>query len=179
MSLVEVNGGKTFKEVYKSLFEKEEKKPLEKLKQSIRVVMDDIIKKERREEKIKNEEKNLALRNTDFESVFVKVIKMKKKLEEAKNSKVTDDDEEEFAEEEEEEDDLKLVKIKSGEYKVKEQSIPLRGAKKEEVAEKKEKEPQDNMTKSTVKENKGNHKVVEVVHTSNSGKKGPQDSKKK
>ena len=39
------------------------------------------------------------------------------------------------------------------------------------------------MTKSTVKENRSNHKVVEVVHTSNSGnnedKKGPQDSKKK
>ena len=183
MSLVEIKAGKTFKEVYKSFFEKDEKKPLEKLKKSIRVLLDDIIKKERREEKIKNEEKNLALKNTDFESVFVKVIKMKKKMEEAKNSKVTEEDEDVFAEEEEEEDDLNLVKINSVEYQVKEQSAPLRGAKKEEVTKKKEKEPQDNMTKSTVKENRSNHKVVEVVHTSNSGnnedKKGPQDSKKK
>ena len=98
MSLVEIKAGKTFKEVYKSFFEKDEKKPLEKLKKSIRVLLDDIIKKERREEKIKNEEKNLALKNTDFESVFVKVIKMKKKMEEAKNSKVTEEDEDVFAE---------------------------------------------------------------------------------
>ena len=49
---------------------------------------------------------------------------------------------------------------------------------KEEIAEKK-KEPQDNLSKSKVTENRSNHKVVEVKHLSNKKLEGPQDSVKK
>ena len=57
---------------------------------------------------------------------------------------------------------------------------------KEEIAEKKNKEPQDNIAKSKntqiTDQNTNNHKVVEVKYTSNKNvneEKGPQDSVKK
>ena len=198
MALVEQNDGKKFKDIYRSFFEKDEKKPIEKLRSSIRIILDDIIKKEKRDEKIKNEEDKLVPKDSyygknNFESVFVRVIRMKKKLEEEKNKQINEENNEDSSDDENEEELLNLEKITSGEYKVKERKVaPLRAAKKEEVTEKKEKEPQDNLTKTTVRENRSNHKVVEVVHTNAPVKekeekvekeekeeKGPQDSKKK
>jgi hypothetical protein len=184
MALIEPIEGKKFKEIYRSFFEKDEKKPLEKLKSSIRFLLDDIIKKEKREEKIKKEQDKLVVGDSyygknNFESVFVRVVKIRKKMEEDKNKLLNEENNEDSDEDEE---DLKLEKIASTEYKVKEQKAPLR-AQKKEVTEIKEKEPQDNLTRSHVKENRSNHKVVEVVHTNAPVKekeeKGPQDSKKK
>jgi hypothetical protein len=184
MTLIEPIEGKKFKDIYKSFFEKDEKKPLEKLKSSIRFLLDDIIKKEKREEKIKKEQDKLVGEDSyygknNFESVFVRVVKIRKKMEEDKNKLLNEENNEDSDEDEE---DLKLEKIASTEYKVKEQKAPLR-AQKKEVTEIKEKEPQDNLTRSHVTENRSNHKVVEVVHTNAPVKekeeKGPQDSKKK
>ena len=180
MSLVESNCGKDFKEVYNSLFDKEEKKAVEKFKDSIKKMLEDTLKSEKREEKLKNEQKNIVLRDSyyrknDFESVFVKLIKMKKNNEASKDSQ--NNEENDFiAEEDDEEDDMNLIKIKSGEYQVKEQNVPLRATAEKKVEEKKEKEPQDNLagnkepqdnlTGSKVVENKRNHKVVEIKQTS-------------
>jgi hypothetical protein len=184
MSLVESNCGKDFKEVYNSLFDKEEKNAVEKFRNSIKKLLEDTINSQKREEKLKNEQKNLALRESyyrknDFESVFVKMIKMKKNDEASKDSQ--NNEENEYIEEDDEEDELNLVKIKTGEYTVKEKSEPLRAKaeKKEEekkVEEKKEKEPQDNLSGSKepqdnlagskVVQNRRNHKVVEIKETS-------------
>ena len=203
MSLVESINGKTFKEVYTSYFEKPEKKPLEKLKDSIRKLLDDSVNKQKREERLRNEQKNLLresyYRKNNFESVFVKMIKMKlKDLKESKEKKGDNIEvEDEYVEEEEEEEDelLNLKKIKSGVYEVMEQKVPLRGAKIEEkgikqeeeekevkqeekVIEEKEKQPQDNLSKSKVVNNRSNHKVVEIKYSKND-EKGPKDSVKK
>ena len=184
MSLVESNCGKDFKEVYNSLFDKEEKNAVEKFRNSIKKLLEDTINSQKREEKLKNEQKNLVLRESyyrknDFESVFVKMIKMKKNDEASKDSQ--NNEENEYIEEDDEEDELNLVKIKTGEYTVKEKSEPLRAKaeKKEEekkVEEKKEKEPQDNLSGSKepqdnlagskVVQNRRNHKVVEIKQTS-------------
>ena len=105
-------------------------------------------------------------------------------MEEEKNKQINEENNEDTDDDEDKEVYLNLEKITSSEYKVKEKNVPLRAAKKEEnVFQNKEKEPQDNLTKSTVRENRSNHKVVEVVHTNAPVKeeeeKGPQDSKKK
>ena len=180
MSLIESNFGKDFKEVYTSFFEKEEKKPIDKLKDSIKKLIENAIHAEKREEKLQNEQKKLVLRDSyyrknDFESVFVKMIKMKKKLQESKNATNNEQNDDDYIEEEDEEDELNLIKIKSGEYQVKEQSAPLRAMAVKNESQKKEKEPEDNLTKSKVTKNTGNHKVVEVKHTSNP-KDGPKDN---
>ena len=191
VSLMESIPGKTFKEVYKSYFEKEEKKPIEKLKQSIKKLLESDFIREKREERLKNEQNKLSLResyvkkNNNFESLFVKMIRMKIKSEEEKQKEKENNNIEEvddyIEEEEDEEEELNLLKIKSGEYQVKEKPVPLRAMAlkmKEEIAEKK-KEPQDNLSKSKVTENRSNHKVVEVKHLSNKKLEGPQDSVKK
>ena len=180
MSLIESNFGKDFKEVYTSFFEKEEKKPIDKLKDSIKKLIENAVRAEKREEKLQNEQKKLVLRDSyyrknDFESVFVKMIKMKKKLQESKNATNNEQNDDDYIEEEDEEDELNLIKIKSGEYQVKEQSAPLRAMAVKNESQKKEKEPEDNLTKSKVTKNTGNHKVVEVKHTSNP-KDGPKDN---
>ena len=181
MSIVEPNYGKEFKEVYTSYFEKGEKKPFEKLKDSIKKLIEDALHKEQREERLQNEQNNLVLRDSyyrknDFQSVFVKMIKMKKKMDSQK--KVNEEKEDNFEEEEDEEDELNLIKIKSGEYQVKEKGVPLRAMAVEKNNEKKEKEPQDNIK---VTQERSNHKVVEIKHTSKEDdkEKGPKDSVRK
>ena len=47
MALVEQNDGKKFKDIYRSFFEKDEKKPIEKLRSSIRILLDDNKKRKR------------------------------------------------------------------------------------------------------------------------------------
>ena len=170
MSLVESNYGKDFKDVYTSLFDKEEKKPIEKFKDSIKKLLEETTHTEKREEKLQNEQKKLVLRdaykkNNDFESIFVKMIRIKNKNEDCKKENNEENDNDDYMEEEDEEDEMNLIKIKSGEYKVKEQNKPLTMAEKIEFG-KKEKEPQDNLTKSKVIQNTCNHKVVEVKYTS-------------
>ena len=175
LSLVEDNYGKSFKEVYKSIFD-DGKKAINKLKDSIRKLIDDSLSKEKRQQKLENEHKNIVLRDSyikknNFDSLFVKVIKMKKKLQESMNQNVNEENDDFAVEEEEDEDELNLQKIDSGVYVVKEKSVPLRAqAKKEETSsdKKKEKEPQDNVAKSKAKEN--DNKKEE---------KGPKDSVKK
>ena len=181
MSLFESNYGKDFKDIYVSYFDKVEKEKnvvLDKFKKSIQKLIENAAKIEKREEKIKNEQKKLILRDSyyrknDFESVFVRMIKMKKKMEEEKNKNKGNEenyDNDDYIEEEEDEEDekLNLVKIKSGVYEVKDQSAGLRSGKKEE---KTEKEPQDNIRKN-----------IENKNTSNNTKEeneGPKDSVKK
>ena len=181
MSLIESNCGKTFKEVYKSFFEEDGTKPIDKLKQSIRKILDDIVSSEKRDEKIKEEEKKLLkdsyIQKNNFDSLFVRVIKMKKQLKDSMNQ---NNEDEYIEEEEDEEEDLSLEKIRPGEYQVKERSAALR-AQPKKIEDKKEKEPQDSLTKKHTIINSTNHKVVEVVHHSkaNDNKKGPKDSVKK
>ena len=174
-SLVEDVYGKSFKEVYKSIFDEDGKKAINKLKESIRKLIDDSLNKEKRLAQMENEQKNLVLRDSyikknNFDSLFVKVIKMKEKLKDSKNQNVNEENDDFVEEEEEDEDELNLKKIDSGVYVV-EKSVPLRAqAKKEQTSsdKKKEKEPQDNMTKSKAKENEKNKE-----------EKGPKDSVKK
>ena len=179
MSLIESNCGKTFKEVYKSFFEEDEIKPIDKLKQSIRKILEDIVSLEKRDEKMKEEEKKLLkdslLQKNNFDSLFVRVIKMKKQLKDSMNQ----NNEDEYIEEEEDEED-DLEKIRPGEYQVKQRTAALR-AQPKKIEDKKEKEPQDSLTKKHTIVNSTNHKVVEVVHHSkrNEDKKGPKDSVKK
>ena len=182
MSIVEPNYGKEFKEVYTSFFEKEEKKPIEKLKDSIKKLIEDELHKEQREERLQKEQNNLVLRDSyyrknDFQSVFVKMIRMKKKMDEKKDSQTNEENDEYIEEEEDEEDELNLIKIKSGEYQVKEKSVPLRAmAVEKDDKKEKEKEPQDSVR---VSQERSNHKVVEIKHTSKEDEKGPKDSVKK
>ena len=183
MSIVEANYGKEFKEVYTSFFEKEEKKPIEKLKDSIKKLIEDALHKEQREERLQKEQNNLVLRDSyyrknDFQSVFVKMIRMKKKMDEKKDSQTNEENDDYIEEEEDEEDELNLIKIKSGEYQVKEKSIPLRAIAVEKDDKKKEKEPQDSVR---VTQERSNHKVVEIKHNSKEDDKeqGPKDSVKK
>ena len=149
MSLVESNYGKSFKDIYRSLFEEDGKKPIERLKESIRKVIDDTKFREKREEKVKNELNNIVLNESyymkkeNFDSVLVNVIKMKEKLKEsvteAKDDFIEEDDDDEI--------DLRLQKLESGVYIVKEQNAPLRAQPKlADVLE--EKEPQDSVSKS-------------------------------
>ena len=152
MSIVESNYGKSFKDIYRSLFEEDGKKPIERLKESIRKVIDDTKFREKREEKVKNELKNIVLRDSyymkkeNFDSVLVNVIKMKEKLKESMNQ--GNDVKEDFIEEDDDDEiDLRLQKLESGVYIVKEQNAPLRAqAKKTEVPE--EKAPQDSAPKN-------------------------------
>ena len=214
MSLTESNAGKTFKEVYRSFFEKDEKKPLDKLRESIRKVIDYGLTEKKREQRMKNEQEKLIskdsyYRKNNFESLFVKMIKMKMKSEEEKKKEKEsgiDNDDDYIEEEEQEENDLPLIKIKSGVYEVKEKkkAAPLRAMaqkmkeeivemkknredelaekrKKEENVEKKEKEPQDNVSKSKATQN------TEIKDNTNKKKNvkeekkemGPQDNVKK
>ena len=171
MSLVESNYGKNFKDIYRSLFEEDGKKPIERLKESIRKVIDDTKFREKREEKVKNELNNIVLRDSyymkkeNFDSVLVNVIKMKEKLKESKNQ--DNEVKEDFIEEDDDDEiDLRLQKIESGVYIVKEQNVPLRAqAKKAEVP--KEKAPQDNVKNKNIKKNE------------DEPKDGPKDSVKK
>ncbi len=151
---------------------------LDKFKKSIQKLIENAVNNEKREEKIKNEQKKLVLRDSyyrknDFESVFVRLIKMKTKMEEKKNKNKGNEenyDNDDYIEEEEDEEDekLNLVKIKSGVYEVKDQSAGLRSGKKEE---KTEKEPQDNIRKNI--ENKNISKNTKEKN------EGPKDSVKK
>ena len=183
MNLIEEIRGKDFNEIYKSYFEEE--KPLDKFKEMMKKKLQDDLSKENREEKIKNEKNNLLeninYRKNNFESVFVKLIKYRKKMKDL----VQKEEDEEIAEDEDDiEDDLNVVKIKSGEYLVKEQQAqkePILRANK--VKENKEKEikqePLDNNKKSNVnysyrdkKDNTyNNHKMVEIKYTSKKNNK--------
>ena len=75
---------------------------------------------------------------------------------------------------------MNLIKIKSGEYQVKEKSVPLRAmaVEKDDKKKEKEKEPQDSVR---VTQERSNHKVVEIKNTSKKDDKeqGPKDSVKK
>ena len=174
MSIVEANYGKEFKEVYTSFFEKEEKKPIEKLKDSIKKLIEDALHKEQREERLQKEQNNLVLRDSyyrknDFQSVFVKMIRMKKKMDEKKDSQTNEENDDYIEEEEDEEDELNLIKIKSGEYQVKEKSVPLRAmAVEKDDKKEKDKGPQDSIRAS---QERKNHKVVEIKHTSKEDEK--------
>ena len=121
MNLVEAINGKGFKEIYKSYFE--EGKSIDKFKDMMKKMIQDYLNKDNREEKLRSEKKNLMdnlMYKDNFESVFVSLIKFRNKIKE-KGDK--GENEEEFMEEEEEEDDKNLIKIKSGEYVVKEQNL--------------------------------------------------------
>ena len=152
MSLVESKFGKGFKDIYRSLFEEDGKKPIERLKESIRKVIDDTKFREKREERVKNELNKIVLRDSyymkkeNFDSVLVNVIKMKEKLKESmsQNNEVKED----FIEEDDDDEiDSKLQKLESGVYIVKEQNAPLRAqVKKAQVPE--EKVPQDSVSKN-------------------------------
>ena len=203
MSIVEPNYGKSFKEIYKSYFEKEEKKAIDKLKDSIKKLIENELNKDKREEKLKLEHSKMVLkdsyyRKNKFESVFVKMIRMtKKQLEDSKDSQKSGEieDSNENEEEEDEEEELNLIKIKSGEYQVKARKAPLRAkAEKfkemidkklkapivEEKDEKKEKEPKDNVSKSNEKEDNKKKNDEEVKTNKNEREEiGPKDSVKK
>ena len=171
MSLVESNYGKHFKDIYRSLFEEDGKKPIERLKDSIRKVIDDTKFREKREEKVKNELSKIVLRDSyymkkeNFDSVLVNVIKMKEKLKESMNQ--DNEVKEDFIEEDDDDEiDLRLQKIESGVYIVKEQNAPLRAqAKKTEVPE--EKAPMDSAKNKNIKKKE------------DEPKDGPKDSVKK
>ena len=176
MSLVESNYGKNFKDIYRSLFEEDGKKPIERLKESIRKVIDDTKFREKREEKVKNELNKLVLRDSyymkkeNFDSVLVNVIKMKEKLKESMNQ--GNEVKEDFIEEDDDDEiDSRLQKIESGVYIVKGQNAnanaPLRTqAKKKEVPE--EKAPKDSVSKNKT-----------VQKKEDGPKDGPKDSVKK
>ncbi len=152
MSLIESKKGKDFKDIYRSLFEEDGKKPIERLKESIRKVIDDTKFREKREERVKNELNNLVLKDSyylkkdKFDSVLVNVINMKEKLKDSMNQ--GKEVKEDFVEEDDEDEiDLKLKKISSVEYIVKGKEEPLRAQpKKIEVPE--EKEPKDSVSKA-------------------------------
>ena len=171
MSLVESNYGKHFKDIYRSLFEEDGKKPLERLKDSIRKVIDDTKFREKREEKVKNELNKIVLRDSyfmkkeNFDSVLVNVIKMKEKLKESMNQ--DNEVKEDFIEEDDDDEiDLRLQKIESGVYIVKGQNAPLRAQpKKTEVPE--EKAPMDSVKNKNIKKKE------------DEPKDGPKDSVKK
>jgi hypothetical protein len=171
MSLVESNYGKHFKDIYRSLFEEDGKKPIERLKDSIRKVIDDTKFREKREEKVKNELSKIVLRDSyymkkeNFDSVLVNVIKMKEKLKESMNQ--GNEVKEDFIEEDDDDEiDLRLQKIESGVYIVKGQNAPLRAQpKKTEVPE--EKAPMDSVKNKNIKKKE------------DEPKDGPKDSVKK
>ena len=191
MNLMEEKSGKNFKDIYKSYFE--EGKPIEKFKELMKKMLQDYLSKENREEKLRSEGKNLMdnlyYRKNNFESVFVNLIKFKDKMKE----KIGKEDEVEFMEEEED-DDLNLVKIKSGEYVVKEQNENqnLRANKVNDIKKETKKEPMDNNIKKSndnysYKEKTdnnniyNNHKMVEIKYTSKkkTNEKEPKDNTKK
>ena len=155
MSLVEPNYGKSFKEVYKSLFDKDEKTAIQKLKESIKKLIEDKIYKEQRDEKLRSEQNKIVFddsyyKKNKFESVFVKMIRMtQKELALSKNSSQKSGEIEEEEEEEDEEYELNLIKIKSGEYEVKEGKAPLRAKaeKFKEMIEVKKKESEKELKK--------------------------------
>ena len=125
MNLLEQISGKSFKEIYKSYFE--DGKPIEKFKEMMKIMLQDYLNKENREEKLRSEKKNLMdnlyYTKNNFDSVFVKLTKFKDKIKE-KIGKEEEKDIEFMDEEEEEEDDKNLIKIKSGEFLVKGQNLP-------------------------------------------------------
>jgi len=163
MSLMESIGGKNFKEVYTSLFDKEEKNALDKFKDNIKRLINETLNKEKREEQLENEKTILRdsyYKKSDFESCFVNLIKMKKK--EVKNKKEEDDDDSiEQIDDGEDEEGLKLVKIQSGVYQVQKQNMPLKSAKNEKVP----KEKEDNLNQNLETNKYNNHKVVEIKET--------------
>ena len=178
MNLFESINGKGFKEIYKSYFE--EGKSIDKFKDMMKKMLQDYLNKDKREEKLRSEKKNLMdnliYKKDNFESVFVSLIKFKDKIK-GKGEKEEN--------EEEEEDDINLIKIKSGEYVVKEQNLQneqkqnLRSHKINDNKEKEKeikKEPKDstnikttNNANYTYKEKTdnvyNNHKVVEIKYT--------------
>ena len=204
LNLVETINGKGFKEIYKSYFE--EGKPIDKFKDMMKKMLQDYLNKDNREEKLRSEKKNLMdnllYRKNNFDSVFVSLIKFKNKVKEQVGK---EGNEEEFEqEEEEEEDDKNLVKIKSGEYVVKEQKEQqLRSHKVNDIKEK-EKEKEINKEQETKKEIKdstnikttikdnytytektddnvyNNHKMVEIKYTNkkNTNKESQINAKK-
>ena len=154
-------------------------------------MLQDYLNKDNREEKLRSEKKNLMdnliYRKNNFDSVFVSLIKFKNKVKEQVGK---EGNEEEFEqEEEEEEDDKNLVKIKSGEYVVKEQKEQQLRSHKVNDNKEKEKEKEINKEKeikkeikdctnikTTIKDNYtytektddnvyNNHKMVEIKYT--------------
>ena len=99
-------------------------------------------------------------------------------MDEQKNSQTNEENDDYIEEEEDEEEELNLIKIKSGEYQVKEKGVPLRAMAVDKDDNKKEKEPQDSIK---VTQERSNHKVVEIKHTTkeDDDEKGPKDSVKK
>ena len=153
MNLLEEKNGKNFNEIYKSYFE--EGKPIDKFKEGMKKILIDSMNKENREEKLRTEKNlmdNLYYKKNNFDSVFVKMIKFKDKI---KDKVGKGDDVEFIVEEEEEDDDLNLIKIKSGEYVVKEQNKKneqnLRANK---INENKEKEQKESKEQKITKEQK-------------------------
>ncbi len=165
MSLIETKYGKDFKEVYTSFFDKEEKNAFDKFKDNIKTLVNEGLNKEKREELYNNE--NNRLRNSyfdknNFESVFVRIIKLQqKKLEDEKKNQDNEENDEYIIEEDEEDNNLNLEEIESGVYKIKEQKVHVQP----QLLEKKEKEPLDNMSKSKVKDNSINLQIPEALHT--------------
>ena len=201
MSLVETKSGKEFKNFYKSFFEEEKKSnAFDKFKEGMKKVIENSINinNNEREEKLRSEKKRLVKSlidykkiNSNFDEVFVKLIKFKNKMNEIKENKDNKEENEEelIEEEDEEEDNLNLLeKIKSGEYVVKEQNINLKSNNNKKIEDKKK--PKDNLSKSynvnasnytgierENYENKyNNHKIVEIKYTK---KKEPSDNPKK
>ena len=204
MSLIETKPGKEFKNIYKSFFEENDdkkSKAMDTLKEGMKKIIENSINNNKeREEKLRGEKKRLVTSLIDykknysgFDSVFVKLIKFKKKMNE-KNEENNENEEEYIEEEDEEEEDDKITleKIKSGEYVVKEQNNQNLRSNNNNTSNTSniniKKEPRDNISKSyNVKnytgierenyENKyNNHKMVEIKYTN---KKEPQDNVKK
>ena len=188
MSLVEPNHGKSFKEVYKSIFDKDEKTAIQKLKESIKKLIEDNIYKEQRDEKLRSEQKKIVFddsyyKKNKFESVFVKMIRMtQKELALSKNSSKKSGETEEDEEEEDEEDELNLIKIKSGEYEVKEKKVPLRAKaeKFKEMIEVKKKESEKQLKKEEFEKEvkkEGTEKDAKKEGTEKDAKKKEEENK--
>ena len=154
MNLLEQISGKSFKEIYKSYFE--DGKPIEKFKEMMKIMLQDYLNKENREEKLRSEKKNLMdnlyYTKNNFDSVFVKLTKFKDKIKE-KIGKEEEKDIEFMDEEEEEEDDTNLIKIKTGEYLVKGQNLPKnQNLRSNKAIDNKEKEQKKEIEKEQKKE---------------------------
>ena len=205
MSLIESKPGKDFKDIYRSFFEKDNRKPLDKLRESVRKLMDYGLNEKKREQRIKNEQEKIVLkdsyyRKNNFESLFVKMIKMKKKSEEDKKKekeKGIENDDDYIEEEEIEENELPLIKIESGVFevtkkkvsplrsmaqKMKEEIVEMKKNREEELAEKRKKsenaENKEKEPQDNISKSKANQNTED-----NSKKvkeeKGPQDNVKK
>ena len=203
MSLMETKCGKVFNTFYTSYFEEntngENKKgfktALNNLKEGMKKLIENNLKNSNfeREEKLRSEKKRLVTslidykkNNTNFEDVFVKLIRFKNKMnQKIENNEAKDNgNEEEFIEEEDEEedkkDDMLLEKIKSGEYVVKEQINNINNKKHKDSTKNYITDSVNNYTgidRQNYENKYNNHKIVEIKYTNK--KKEPQDNDKK